>query len=136
MKKRLVYLLLPLITLFLEMLPYGAVCNFAVQNPDGTIGSKRELFSYFSLVPYGYANFAPFLTAVITCVILLLALIYCLKGKRQLSVAVKIMLCIGVVVSLCPLMFGVSYFSAVGGCITLTLTLELLLLIFTDKVKR
>ena len=136
MKKRLWYLLLPIVTLVLEILPFGAVCNFAYQNPDGTIGTKRELFSYFSLVPYGYANFAPFLTALITCVILVLAVIYCFTGNRRLALVAKVFLCIGVVLSLCPLLFGAAYFSVVGGFITLTLALELLLLILTDKAKK
>lgn len=63
MKKRLLYLLFPVIALILEILPFGAVCNFAV-SPERT---QRKTFSYFSLVPYGYANFTPFITAVITC---------------------------------------------------------------------
>ena len=56
MKKRLLYLILPLVTVILELLPYGAVCNF--MNPEGD--PWRETFSYFSLTPFGYANFAPF----------------------------------------------------------------------------
>ena len=67
MKKRIPYLLLPLITLILEILPYGAVCNFATETRR-----IRELYSYFDLTPYGYANFAPFLTALLTCIILVL----------------------------------------------------------------
>ena len=39
MKKRIPYLLLPLITLILEILPYGAVCNFAT-------GDKADPRSY------------------------------------------------------------------------------------------
>ena len=66
MKKRFQYLLLPIITLILEILPYGAVCNFA-PSPTERI---RKTFSYFDLIPFGYANFAPFLTAIITCAIL------------------------------------------------------------------
>ena len=60
MKKRLLYLFLPIVTLILEILPYGAVCNFA--NPEGK--PWRMTFSYFDLTPFGYANFAPFLTAI------------------------------------------------------------------------
>ena len=60
MKKRLPYLILPIITLILEILPYGAVCNFMRPSIDGThIGHFRELYSYFDLMPFGYANFSP-----------------------------------------------------------------------------
>ena len=77
MKKRLLYLILPIVTLILEILPYGAVCNF--MRPATTEGLPpgrfRELYSYFDLTPFGYANFAPLITAVITCIILLLIII-------------------------------------------------------------
>ena len=77
MKKRLLYLILPIITLILEILPYGAVCNFAHPETDGTIGRFRELYSYFDLLPFGYANFAPLLTAIVTCFVFLFLVIYC-----------------------------------------------------------
>lgn len=128
MKKRLVYLIIPIITLILEILPYGAVCNFAFQNADGSIGRKRELFSYFDLIPYGYANFAPFLTAILTCVILLLLIIFCITSNRHIFASVKIVVCICIVLSLCPLIFGINYFSVVGALITLSLIAELILL--------
>lgn len=127
--KRFYYLFLPVITLILEILPFGAVCNFAV---DGG-GRIRETFSYFSLIPFGYANFSPFLTAVTTCAILLVILIYVISGKRAFAVVSKVLLCIAVGLSLCPLLYGVSYFSVVGGCISLTLATELLFIFVADK---
>ena len=63
MKKRFLYLILPIITLILEALPYGAVCIFASSPTE----KHRETFSYFDLTPFGYANFAPLFTAIITC---------------------------------------------------------------------
>ena len=79
MKKRSLYLLLPVITLILEILPYGAVLHFG--NPEGE--PWRKTFSYFDPTPFGYANFAPLLTAVITCVVFVLLAVYCLTGKRR-----------------------------------------------------
>ena len=49
MKKRFLYLVLPIITLILEALPYGAVCIFATSPTDRI----RETFSYFDLTPFG-----------------------------------------------------------------------------------
>jgi hypothetical protein len=129
MKKRILYLLLPIITLILEILPYGAVCNFAM----GPGQSQRKLFSYFDLVPFGYANFAPLLTALSTCAIFLLLVLYCFIGKKGLLHTVKIILCISTVVSCGPLLFGLRYFSLVGALISFSLVAELLLLQFTDK---
>ena len=122
--KKMPYLILPVITLILEILPCGAVLNFA--NPDGE--PWRKTFSYFSLTPFGYANFSPFFTAVVTCVVLLLLAIYCINGRQKLVVITERLLYASIILSLCPLMLGVEYFSLVGGLITASLLLELILL--------
>ena len=54
-----------------QALPMGAVCTFAISPTERV----RETFSYFSLIPFGYANFAPLITAILTVVVLLLSLI-------------------------------------------------------------
>ena len=131
MKKRLLYLIFPVITLILEMLPYGAVCHFAIEPGQ----SKRELFSYFDLVPFGYANFAPLLTALGTCVIFLLVAIYCFTGKQGLLHTVKIMLCITAAISFGPLLLGLRYFSPVGLLISLSLMTAFLVLHFAERPK-
>ena len=129
MKKRFLYLVLPIITLILEVSPYGAVCIFA-SSPTDRI---RETFSYFDLTPFGYANFAPFLTALITCLIFILLLIYWLKGNAVFAIKAKNILYVAAVMSLGPLVFGLSYFSVVGALITTCLIAELLLLQFRIK---
>ena len=68
MKKRLPLLLFPVLALILEALPYGAVLQFA----RPAAAPLRELYSYFDLTPFGYANFAPLFTALGTCVLLVL----------------------------------------------------------------
>jgi len=129
MKKRLLYLILPIITLILEILPYGAVCNFA--RPEGE--PWRKTFSYFDLTPFGYANFAPLLTAIITCLIFVLMMVYCIKGNVRSAIKAKNILFVAVVMSLGPLVLGIRYFSLIGGLITLSLVAELLLLQFSIK---
>lgn len=129
MKKRLYYAILPILTLVLELLPYGAVCNFS--NPEGD--PWRKTYSYFSLTPFGYANFAPFITALITCLIFVLLAIFCVKGNKRLAIWAKNASFVAAVLSLAPLMLGASYFSLVAGIITLTLIAEALLLQFTAE---
>ncbi len=129
MKKRLLYLVLPIITLILEILPYGAVCNFA--NPEGK--PWRKTFSYFDLTPFGYANFAPFLTAIITCAVLVLLAVYLLTDKQRLISTAKLLLGVSVVLSLCPLLYGINFFSIVGAMITASLIAELVLLFVVDR---
>ena len=132
MKKRLLYLILPIVTLILEILPYGAVLNFmrppASGQDDAPIGHFRELYSYFDLTPFGYANFAPLITGIITCIILLLVAVYCLTGNLKWAQNAKNVLYVCSAVSLCPLLYGIRFFSLVGGLITATLIAELILL--------
>lgn len=136
MKKRALYLILPIVTLILELLPYGAVLNFMRPSADGTtIGHFRELYSYFDLTPFGYANFAPLITAVLTCIILLLLVIYWITGKQRLVIVVRKILCVCAVISLGPLVFGIRFFTVVGALITVSLVAELLFLHFTVKAQ-
>ena len=102
--KKFSLLICPLVVLILELLPFGAVLNFA--NPEGE--SFRETFSYFSLTPFGYANFGPFITAVLSCILLISVIIYVLKGKlKKFSIILGIVAC---AVSLSPLLFGLHYY--------------------------
>lgn len=116
--KKIRLLILPIITIILQILPCGAALVFA-PSPTERV---RETFSYFNLTPFGYANFAPFITALLTCIILLLALISIKLEKMRkavfwLSLATAI-------ISLLPLVFGIDYYSVVGGIITITLAIE------------
>lgn len=122
MKKRWMHLLLPVAALVLELLPYGAVCNFA--NPEGE--PWRRTYSYFDLTPFGYANFAPFLTAVFTCVAIALLLVYLFVGTRLWAGIAKKFLVVTFALSLCPLVLGITYYSVVGLLITWCLFAETL----------
>ena len=70
--------------LVLEVLPYGAVLHFA--NPEGE--PFRETFSYFDLTPYGYANFGPFITAILMCVLLILSVIKLFVDKGEKAIMI------------------------------------------------
>ena len=128
MRKRFMYIILPVVTLILEILPYGAVCNFARPATNGSIGHFRELYSYFDLLPFGYANFAPFITAILTCVILLLLAIYCLTGNSKFLVYTKRVVFACAIISFGPIVLGIRFLSFVGILITLTLIAELVLI--------
>ncbi len=129
MKKRFLYLLLPIFTLILEILPYGAVCIFATESNE----TIRKTFSYFDLTPYGYANFAPFLTAITTCAILVLLVMNLFATSNRMIVIAKALLCVAVVLSVCPLLLGISFYSLVGALITLALIAQCILLLKTTK---
>lgn len=82
MKKRLPLLLLPVLALILEALPYGAVLQFG----RPAAAPLRELYSYFDLTPFGYANFAPLFTALGTCVLLVLLALYAAPDKTRCKI--------------------------------------------------
>ena len=115
--KKVGLLLLSASAVILELLPYGAVLNFA--NPEGE--PWRQTFSYFSLTPFGYANFGPFITALLTCVLLILSVITIFKYRKGLNTAIMNISGIAALVSLSPLLYGISYISAVGVAISVIL---------------
>ena len=117
MKKKIILLCILIAALVLEALPNGVVLRFA--NPEGD--PYRETYSYFSLTPYGYANIFPLITAVLTCVLLLL-LIISIIFKKELGKSAAIISGIASVLSLCPLpLFGADEFTAIGAGISLCL---------------
>lgn len=122
MKKRLPLLLLPALTLVLEALPYGAVLQFG----RPAAAPLRELYSYFDLTPFGYANFAPLFTALGTCVLLVLLALYAATGKRGLAAAAQIAAGVCALVSLGPLLLGIRNYSVTGALITASLLAECL----------
>lgn len=129
MKKRLLCIVFPAIALILEILPFGAVCNFAV-SPEKI---QRKTFSYFSLIPYGYANFTPFITAMITCVVIVLLLVYCFRGKHSIAKASKVLTGVGAVVSFGQFFLGLNYISIVSVLISIALVVGFILLHFKLK---
>ena len=135
--KRWLYLLFPISALTLEMLPYGVALNFML--PSVTEGESahrfRELYSYFDLMPFGYGNFAPLLTAVLTVVTAVLLVIYAVSGKTGLLRPIAVVSGIAVIVSLCPLLLGIHFYSVVGGLITLSLAAQWLVCIKATKTK-
>lgn len=125
--KKISLIVLPVLTILLEVLPLGAVCIFA-PSPTERI---TETFSYFSLIPFGYANFAPLITAILTIIILLLSLIS--RKKNNVLNAVFVFSFIAAIVSLLPLMYGLNYYTPVGAFITIALAAECVLVKIQQK---
>ena len=113
MKKKMITLALLRSALVLEILPYGAVLNFG--NPEGD--TWRKTYSYFSLIPYGYANFGPLITAILTCIMLVIIVISILI-KKDWNKTISVISVIATLTSLAPLMLGIGYFSIVGAMVS------------------
>jgi len=121
-RQKIILLSITVCTLILEILPYGAVCVFLSDGGEKT----RKLFSYFDLVPFGYANFAPFITALLTCALLVLGVIHLVKTSRALQRTICAVSGIAFLVSLAPMLYGISFFSVVAAIISLLLLIEFL----------
>lgn len=114
-KQPIVIFAILIVILVLELLPYGAVLHFG--NPGGE--PLRETFSYFDMTPYGYANFGPFITAILTCVLLVISIINLLVDNDKIKTTIKIVALIALVASLAPLI--VNCYSVLGGAISMLL---------------
>lgn len=116
MKRKLIMLFTTLTALVLEILPYGAVCSFA--NPEGE--PWRYTYSYFDLTPFGYANFAPFIVAILTCALMIIIIVSIII-KKSMRTPILAVSAIATALSLAPLLFGIRFFSITGAFITVAL---------------
>ncbi len=132
-KLKVIATIMAALTLILEILPWGAVLNFAVSPEEGG-GRIRESFSYFDLTPFGYANFGPFIAALLTCVIFIIffALLLGKFGLKLINLNL-ILLAFALFASITPLFFGIEYYSIIGLFISLLLAAELCLCLIIKK---
>ena len=122
----------PLAAVILELLPYGVVLRFG--QPDGE--PIRQTFSYFSLIPYGYATFSPLITAVMSSMLLILALAAVIRPRAKRLRANGNLASSAAVLSIAPwVMRGSAYFTAIGGLVTLLLALHTVLIIVLLRKK-
>lgn len=131
MKKRIMMLCATIVAFILEILPYGAVCLFA--NPTGK--SWRRTYSYFDLTPFGYAHFSPLITAILTCVLLVL-IVVSLVLKRKLYTPILWVSATATIVSLLPICLGIEYISVVGLLISASLFMATLLVFLLKTNKK
>lgn len=132
MKKRLFLLIFPAIAILLELLPQSVVMNFADFDAEtGNINVIKNYYSYFDMMPFGYGDFFPLICAVLTCVILLLAVVYAFTGKYVILNIMSGVSIAAVIVSVLPILFR-SY-TLIGIGITLVLAAEI---VFTSAMKR
>lgn len=109
--------------LVLEALPNGVVMQWAV--PPGE-SPKYTMYSYFALTPFGYGNFPPLITAVMTVVVTIFTVIVMLSGKRFVKPRNALFVCIIVtaVISACTFLYGFRYVTTIGVLITLLLMIS------------
>lgn len=129
-KRKIAMTVLSVLTVILEILPYGAVCVFS----DGVTG-YTETYSYFDLRPFGYANFSPLITAVLSCVILVLCIILCFRKNKKLNKALATLSGLAAVISFVPFLMGLG-FRFYGVCAAAITTLLAVIFILALSVKK
>ena len=111
------------VALVLEMLPIGAVMVFATSSTERTI----EVYSYFSMLPVGYANFAPLLTGILTILIILLGVIALFRFDKAASIRRTIFVCsiISLLFSIVPIfLFGTVGMTAASYAVSCAILLS------------
>lgn len=117
-KMALLSCLAPTMAIILECLPGGAVLHIA----SGPYDTMARTYPYFSLAPFGYANFGPLIAAALTAVTLILGILYVMLGKNGLWKAQKWVSAAGLAASLLPaIMFGVKSLTDIGAAISVLL---------------
>lgn len=119
-RKRSFFLLaITILTLILELLPYGAVLEFAHMSPELTLGYYEEHFSYFDPIVYGYGVFGPLLMAVLTCLLAVVTVISVFLENRAVRIALRVVSVLTLLCSLTPMLTGC--YSPVGMAISVLL---------------
>lgn len=101
MKRKSAMTLISFLVIVLEIIPTGVVCLFSDDN-GVTI---KKTFSYFDLTPYAYGDFAPFITALLSCLTLILCIVYCLRGRRSINSAIAIFSLFAAFISVIPIIY-------------------------------
>lgn len=130
MIKKIASFVFALAALILEILPFGAVCNFGT--PEGEV--IRKTYSYFSLIPYGYANFFPLMVAILTVILLPFLLFSVVRENQKAENTAFFVSFAGTLLSLCPLFYGIRNFSLTGLGISLCLLVSTLFLWKKDRL--
>lgn len=123
------------VALVLEALPFGVAMVFAVGPTERIV----ETYSYFSLLPLGYANVAPMLTGIMTAVATLLGVVVLARPNSAFGYRRAALLC-GIVAlpfSVLPLfLFGTVSMTAVGYAVSGALLLSVCLLVAAGRRAR
>ena len=115
-KRPFVLLAITVTILILELLPCGAVLEFAHMSPELTLGYYEEHFSYFDPIVYGYGDFGPLITAVLTCMLAVITVIAVFFENRTVRIGLRVVSVLTLLFSLTPMLTGC--YSPVGMAIS------------------
>ena len=128
-KNNILALLFPFVALILEFLPNGVAMHFMA--PPGE-EPFVTMTSYADLLALGYGNFGPFLTIVLTLVLINIIFLYIFKNNSKFLGRAKIISLVAFIMSLVPIVFN-SY-TIIGGLISISLFIEFIYLAFNKNL--
>lgn len=98
--KKILPLIIIVLILALEVL-FGAVVSYTV--PE--VGTTTKTCSCFSLIPFRQGNVCPLITAILTCIMFGLSLIYLVKPMPTLALIWKSILLVSILTSIVPIRY-------------------------------
>lgn len=109
--------------IILEIQPNGVVMRWAA--PPGK-ESWSTLHAYFDMLPFGYGQFSPFITALLTVAVTIFSIVVMLLEKRFTKPRNALFVCIIVttVMSVCAIVFSFGNFTLTSVLITLALAIS------------
>ena len=119
-----IILTLSLTAIVLECLPNGVEMHFMAA-PYEDVPYYVTMASYYSLLPFGYANFAPLLTFICTVLLVLCAVFWLIRNTQKTKICVLSVSWIATVLSVIASVF--SYGTAISiGIVALLVASALL----------
>lgn len=129
MKKGFMPIILACLLLVLEALPLGAALH--IPNADG---NHTVLFcSHFDLRPFVDGNFAPFIVAVLSAVLLVLCVLYFVQPGKQIKKIVFFVACSAMLLAFCPLFYCMQCYTLVDCAIVFILFIHTMM--FVEQAK-
>lgn len=122
-----------IVTFILELLPYGVVMIFA----PGPTERIRRTYSYFSLMPFGYANIFPLITAVLTVVVMALSVVLFAQKSKSAKLQNVVFICTvtACISSVIPfVILGIDYMSIIGVAVSISLLVSVIFQAFSNRI--
>lgn len=117
----------------LEILPSGAAMILQWPDSEGKFTFQKQLYSYFNYnVGATSNNYLPFITAIVSCILLILTILAIIKVDFQLNKVIMTIAVIGFLTSL-PLMYGLFSYTLIGLIISVLLAGIVFLCYIEDK---
>lgn len=101
-----------LLAVVVMVLPYGGVLKFVTPHEGGATTTSFETYSYFDPMLLGNGNFAPILTAIVTCLLLglLVLLLLVMRENRVTQILMTALSALAFVLSVLPYMlYGIEF---------------------------